>query len=256
MSERASPERSFFNTRYVYPGFTFLLGLLILNPKLLTLVLESADDGLFSGIIALIGIAPLGFLVGQMWHIILYIIRGLMTKQRDSISYLDETIIFKDENKDEKKYCRFQKNVKLLRIRDFLYHYEFVYETNKKTERMSMYLSRRWDLLNTIGSGCTSYILAVFIGNIMRDSNWFVPMVRTKIWEISFKNYCWFYWMFTIFFIIVSFCGIYMINRDRQEFILAIFRKRNLPNYRINKAFPDAYLRSQENKRDALTGRG
>ena len=241
MSERTSSDRSFFSIRYVYPGFAFLLGFFIFNPNLLSIVLESVDDGLFSGIITLIGITPLGFLFGQLWHIGLYIYRLFFQKLRDSISYLDKEI----ELTGKENQCRFQRNLKLLRIRDFLYHYQFVYaESSKKTERISRYLSRRWDLLNTIGSGYSSYLLALIFGCFMRDWEWF----GSKVWENPLKNYSCFYYLFTISFFIVSFLGIYMINKDRQEFITAIFRELGIPNEKIKKAFPNLRLHSPEDK--------
>lgn len=232
MSERTFSERSFFNLRWIYPGFMVLLGIFIVNPILLTKLLRVLDDDVFSGIATLVGISPFGFLVAQVWYFLFNIYRLHFLKHQDSTRYLKKRI----ELTGKEDQCKTQRNNKLMRMVDFLYHNKFVYEnSDKKTERISQYLSRRWDLMHTMGSGLISYLLAVIFSGCMRCWEWFnLPDCNN-----SLTNYNIFYWTFTIGFIIISISQIRQINKDAQVFLTAIFREHNFQQWDVRKAFPN-----------------
>lgn len=225
------PERSFFNLRWVYPGFMVLLGIFIVNPVLVPNFVTIIDDNLFSGIATVVGITPFGFLAAQVWYFIFNIFRVLCPNHQDSVIYLTERI--KLTGKEDQGIIR--RNYKYIRMVDFLYHIKFVYENKEKeTERISQYITRKWDLIHTMGSGLTSYLLAVIFSSFMRCWGWFDLPGGTNSWEYSVV-----YWMFTIGFIIISISQMCQIHKDAQVFITSIFREQNFQQWDVRKAFPN-----------------
>jgi len=257
--------RSFFDNKRMYPVFTLLLGFILMNPIFIfnrefsQIVIENA---VFLGIITIVGISPLGFLAAQFWHVSLAIYRSSCLCFRKSLREINELIEFTDDN-NQKSWHR---NHSLLMIRDFFFHYHVIRKQGeKKGMYIGNYLSRRWDLINTLGSGLPSYFVGAMFGFyynglLMRDStqiNLFNETITinadliinnvSKILidrSLNLPNHYWIgVWAFSIFFTMVSLLGILIINKERQEFIWAIFRQNDFTASDIKKAFPNTKAR-------------
>jgi len=62
--------------------------------------------------------------------------------------------------------------------------------------------------------------------------------------SLNLPNHYWIgVWAFSIFFTMVSLLGILIINKERQEFIWAIFRQNDFTASDIKKAFPNTKAR-------------
>lgn len=258
--------RSFFDNKRMYPVFTLFLGFILMNPIFIfnrefsQIVI---DNAVFLGIITIVGISPLGFLAAQAWHILLAICRRSTLCFRKSIREINFLIEFTDDQNQES----WHRNHSLLMIRDFFFHYHVIRKQGeKKGMYIGNYLSRRWDLINTLGSGFSSYFLGAIVGLfyngwLMRDSaqiNLFnetitvnTDLIINNVSKILIdrslnyipKNYCSWLWVFSIFFTMVSLSGMLTINKERQEFIWAIFRQNDFSAADIKKAFPNTKAR-------------
>ena len=132
-------DRTFFNMRYAYPGYTFLLFLGLLSyDKISTIITTSSN--LWSTIIGFLLVlsgAPIGFLLSQIWYLLI----GLILKT-DSDPFIEKNyIVFKNQEKG-----------------------------------IGNYIIRRGDILNTLGSTIVSIILSCVFAYFLYgyNINWYI----------------------------------------------------------------------------------
>ena len=127
-------DRPFFNIRFAYPGYTYLLFIGLLSFEKMQSILKE-PIGLWEtiiGFLLLLSGAPLGFLISQTWYLIL----GLYLKT-DSEEYLEKNlIVLKCHNKEVRNY-----------------------------------VIRRSDVLNTLGSTMVSIALSIITSLYINGSN-------------------------------------------------------------------------------------
>ena len=140
--------RTFFDMRYLFPGFTFILGFTLFS-EFYIFKIGLPDFSL--ALLTFIGLSPLGFLFSRGWNAILFLIRRstwkYFKKQRGSSFYFINNR-FPSRNSDIKKYQlkdQYDK-VKLLYLRDYFLHYHFGKKKKDLIEinHVRSYLSRRW----------------------------------------------------------------------------------------------------------------
>lgn len=243
-------ERSFFDHRYVYPAFTFLIACVFTNIGLVIQILlntEISGSSIIVGILSLLGVSSMGILLGLFWHLILNLFR--MKFLRASSRWILE-YNYSSEFKLDINYYRIIvegffiiRNLRLLYIRDYLLHYIIYSEKNQSTRN---FLERRWDFLNTIGSGMTSYIMGLIMGYYLNAwykghiqlwysnnnvfSNLFMKMVH------SFYPTC-IFGLFNLLLMIVSLFTLWWINKERQNNIITIFEQMNITKEEIESGF-------------------
>lgn len=273
--------RTFFNIRYVYPGFTFILGIILVNQYLIfnnIIYHENINFTFLIAIVTIVGVSPLGLLLSQFWHVFFNFIRLLIGVRflRYSSKYLLENK-YLSKNISNKKHTindlgvegnlislYLRKNFKLLILRDYILHYIFSFKKSGhiEMEYLRTFLSRKWDLMNTVGSGAFSYMFGMILGYMYRiwllsDSTKIYLFNETiKINNITTLNnvseiiidrnfkylpnsYYFYLIVFTITFLIVSIIGVLWINWDRQSFLVALFKKSNITKEDIKSAFPE-----------------
>ena len=65
-------ERSLFNIRYTFPGYTFLLFVVMMSSQQLWFKVKDTGLGFFTAIFAFIYLlsgAPIGYFVSQLWYL-------------------------------------------------------------------------------------------------------------------------------------------------------------------------------------------
>ena len=148
-------ERSFFDVRYTFPGFTFLLLVLsAIGSWLFHLTVGRSYAGqnvppellvVLVGALFLLNGAPVGFLVSQPWliiHKVFFMGRTYLREFRQEQEHgqgISESIVLMD--------------FEILRRAD---------------DRQLRHLQRRWDLLNLLGSEVSSISCGLLIASILR----------------------------------------------------------------------------------------
>ena len=171
MSERI--ERTFFNLRFAVPGYTFILVFFLINLKVILKFIStnglsnssSALLGVFLGFVALLGGGAMGFLVSQFWYFISqrWKIQGFYgtEKHRGPFRTLIDYCDMSDKKEDEKI---------LLTVYDYIIH--SLLKPSELTDRpkkgIYLYMSRRWDLMNLLGSTAMAIVLSSVIGYVIR----------------------------------------------------------------------------------------
>jgi len=171
-------ERTFCNIRYALPGFSFVIAFLLCSPYLVLTKISAEVLSLYDvsiGVSSIIGISSLGVLTSQVWHNLFNtLLREKM--EGESFSYMSKMSYSKSEKIKNIKYQI--KNVKKvdyvdkLMIRDYILFYLMLkrdVNNGKPSQCIRDYLSRRWDLLTTIGAGYVSYILGGFLGAVINS---------------------------------------------------------------------------------------
>lgn len=259
-------ERTFFNMRYAYPGFTLILAFIIINPYLVQLLsIESELNAIFLGVGAIIGLSPLGILSSQPWHLFLNCYRLTQDSHRDSsTTYLRKTL---KRDKLKLKSVGKEERRKLLIIRDYLYHY---YSSKLEKDKINMvhirtFLSRRWDIINMIGSGFTSFILGTALGVIYKElyfknlsymilsnetiiihpSNKTIEHVTKIIFERTTMidslppNYYYYVEALIVLLFFMALFSIKWVNLERQNFIVSMFNEWEINSGIIKTGFPE-----------------
>jgi hypothetical protein len=218
------------------------------------------------------GIQPIGFFFSQFWHVIMNIIRlNMCPSQKKHFrpsSYHFAEILEKDDINHNKYNMEKLDDDKLLKIRDYFYHYYLLLNKNEKVDLNHIYsfLSRRWDLINTIGNGVLSYIIGSCIGfilfNTIKERDIIIQTFNATV-KLYYDNstqftktgidkliinqfpiiYSDYYFIVlnivSILFLIISYIGIKWINSERQSMLLNIFYKLNVSPEKIIEAFPE-----------------
>ena len=245
MKDCTMSERNFFDLRYIYPGFTFILGFILAFPtSLLVLFGESTTSAeIFLAIITFIGISSFGMLISQVWHNIFnYLLRGWAEKE--SLGYIFGEKLFvstKDANKMYKvSNAKEIKTVYKLVVRDFFDFY--VLMKDMKNDSIRDYLSRRWDLLCSFGAGLASYILGFFMGYIINGS--VNVTINTETESIIFaifkqQNYCIAISLISLIIIVLHIKTLIWINKERHIMLKALINELEISEEQIERAFPD-----------------
>jgi hypothetical protein len=134
INSKLMSDRPFFNIRFAYPGYTYLLFIGLLSFEKLQSILKE-PVGLWEtiiGFLLLLSGAPLGFLISQTW----YLIFGLYLKT-DSEEFVEKYLIVSKCHNEE--------------VRNYVF--------------------RRVDILNTLGSTMVSITLSIITSLYINGSN-------------------------------------------------------------------------------------
>jgi len=161
-------ERSFFNIRYNFPGYAFLLFIILICFKELNGFISESRVGLFHVFFVffyLLSGACIGFLVSQVWYKLIYHGKKMyyFQKKGKPRSYM---------NFLHKKFRIREDDVEMAtNASDFIYHHH-------KNENLRAFVSRRWDLYQTMG--CTQYSILLGIG--------FGLLIKIYLFKPSLEN--------------------------------------------------------------------
>lgn len=226
-------ERSFFNIRYHFPGYTFLLFIVLFCIHQFIELSKQDNFGFFTIVfpfIYLLSGSPLGFLVSQVWYLYFdHWKKGYYWKKRCEkrayIKYL-YAIIEKSEILDDP--------MKAIIIIDYLYN-KFVDDNSKS------YVDRRWDLIHLMGSIRVSIILGILFG-IYIDIKLMITM------KYNYSND--FYIFYISFYVILLLLGLLiykliwhsMEKIEKEHDVMTTLIIRQIPIWKINR-----FMRSLEN---------
>ncbi len=194
-SETAGPVRSFFDKRYTFPGYTFLLVVtLALANRVVGFVGNSGGQTatLILGVVLLLDGAPLGFLISQPWFVILN-------------HYVKPNSLWVNNIKSADSSLKEDTSMALV-AGDLL-----VFSEQKQTE-MKEYLRRRIDLVNLMGS----IMLAIPFATV-------ASFVLDRLWKSTPPNPSFNHAVYLMYFLLVLLeATIYLAYRStRREWDLA-----------------------------------
>ena len=158
-------ERSLFAVRYAFPGYTFLLFVILLCCEQIPNFLDVTQFGLlyaFFAFVYLLSGAPIGYFITQPWYIYFHHIKkgyfwnGHFKKRKKKyIEYIcdeiDKDIQINDNNPDN-----------AVVILDYLYN------GSEDKKYLSSYLTRRWDLYHVMGSTEGSILFGIIFGILFK----------------------------------------------------------------------------------------
>lgn len=155
-------ERSVFNLRYSFPGFTFFVFTLLLSFGEVIARIKIPNLAVyvsFFGFVFILGGGAVGYFVSQVYYYLFYHCKkGFFyndwrkTQKKDYIKYLTETIDIDEKITDSPD--------KALVIIDY-----FLMKCDAKyKEKIYLYITRRWDLYHVIGATEISILLGIISG--------------------------------------------------------------------------------------------
>jgi hypothetical protein len=162
-------ERSFFDKRFTYPGYVFILWVLLLNLNLIWFFLMEMDQlensiqfiGILLSFLTILSGAPIGFLISQFWYLRMNCIKEkLIIKQEGPWDLLLKQYNEISSKNIDIKSLDAEINYKLLAIQNYI--------ESKHNKYIRSYIARRWDILNIIGSTSYSICLGLLFGYITR----------------------------------------------------------------------------------------
>jgi hypothetical protein len=153
------PERAFFDMRYAYPGYTFLLILLIAAARYILLVLKTTPQlvnpellAALLGVAFLLNGAPVGFLLSQPWYIFQ---RRCLWPRKEYFELVKKTLPGNPDRLD------------VIVAADFLIY-------RSANDEDIKYIQRRADLMNVLGSESIAImagvVTAIFLRCYLRES--------------------------------------------------------------------------------------
>jgi len=158
-------ERSLFDVRYTFPGYTFLLFTFFMFIEQILINYTEPKFGFFSvifGFIYLLSGAPIGYFVSQIWYLYFhhwkkgyYWNDRRKTKKKEYVKYLTELV------DDEVKLINDNPD-KTLVILDYMFN------ISKDREKLRSYITRRWDLYHIMGSTEVSIIFGILTGILLK----------------------------------------------------------------------------------------
>lgn len=149
-------ERTYFSFRYALPGYTFLLIMLAINIEFIILQIDRYSGGatllgIIIGFLSLLGGNAIGFIISQPWYYIYnyHFKSGKKFLEQSPHKRLNEIIYFTSEP------------IELLSI---LTHFL----ATEAEERVSAYINRLNDMLNSLASITSAIISGLIIGYVLR----------------------------------------------------------------------------------------
>lgn len=222
-------QRTFFDIRYVFPGYTFLLLIfLILFPQVTQLIQEEIIfSAIFGFIYALNGI-PIGFLVSQIWYIFYYKTiflgpYGIYKKPRKYIKYLIDNYDVVDDA------------LKSMIIVDYLYA--------KYEKELTGYINRRWDIVNILGATIISIISSIEIAVYLKYD---LIFLFNKFDLNGLNKYDIFVIEIGLFIVVLLIIGILRVSHEHEEMVLTFLRNTIQNKCWLKKQFPDEYFISKK----------
>lgn len=204
-------QRSFFNVRYTFPGYTFLLLIVIAiaswlfdltqkfgGPHAQNIPPELLAAGI--GALFLLNGAPVGFLVSQSWFIFYkwYVIRH---------SYL-KPFIAKGGGLEKNDFAESIVLVDLAVLR-------------MASERQFVYLQRRYDLLNLLGCEIFAIISGLFVATALR-----IILLQDLSFPLSFSAYVplaiWLDWTLGGFVVLLLILGLKALTKEHATAVRRI----------------------------------
>jgi len=157
-------ERSFFNIRYNFPGYTFLLFTILICFKELNVFIKDTNSNLFIAFFVffyLLSGACIGFIISQAWYILIY--NGL------KLYYYKESFAFcrKRKPRSYMNFLHYKFRIKKDDIEKATVALDFIYNNYKK-EHLRSYVNRRWDLYQTMGPIQGSILIGIIVGLIIK----------------------------------------------------------------------------------------
>jgi len=230
-------ERSFFNMRNLLPGVTFVLGVITTisyyiyeNYTTLNISINNINIILSS----IISLPAIGILTSQIWHVSLnqLIRRGY---QGRSITTIKNKLYKSKKNGNKYQISNKDYDHMLFRtIRDYILHYYMILN-NKEPVNTRNYLSRRWDILNTLGSSYISYIIGLLfiitINHMIKES-----VINTTINPITIPHIL--IIPIVILYGAITYYSINTINYERQNISAALINTSNITKDELEIAFP------------------
>lgn len=229
--------REFFSTRYTFPGYTFLIFVVLISLKQIITNFFKPDLTLFTPLFAFIYLlsgAPLGYFVSQIWYLYFFHLKkGHYYRDncnpRAYIHYLID------------KYNVKKDPFKATLIADYLFH-------GCKNEGLSLYVNRRWDLYNVMGATRFSIIAGILFGFFIKFFI-FNDISNYNIYH-TFLNYDYFISFFAILLYLALWRGGLRILEEHDEMVKNIIKdviKYN--NIKLRVKFSDDFF-EKEHKKD------
>lgn len=232
-------ERSFFSFRYSAPGLLFIIGVFIVFPEVVVFLFTqkegNAISAVFLGILSVFGGSAIGVPISQVWYTIYQQVIKRMGWQYEAKA-IDHIFCKYSISKDSLKNKHEQEL-----LCDYLIQY--CLSIKEKSDRIGYYLSRRWDMANTIASSITAIWFGIIIGWMFRSIifNEIISDITNSIVEkLSTKICCYFVVVLFImaFITISSYLSYNHIRDESNEMIKALINEMNIPQRKIIKAFP------------------
>lgn len=240
MSERSTEERSFFNLRYAFPGYTFILLNVLVNLRILLFFFltympkiglsDTATTllGILFGFFTLMSAAPIGFLVSQCWYV------------------MRENILGGDCRR-----CRPSKPYRVLRdefeVRGEKENLETVYNYIVHSCPISgvhSYLNRRWDLCMLFGSIGTAIVLG--LGSAYITRGFIVKVPKSQQTFVNWPIYDWTIFIVSFLLLVLLFFGFRKIRQDHQSmctFLIKLTAKKK----ELRDELPEQYFKEHSN---------
>lgn len=211
MSERINSERAYFSFRYTLPGYTFLTMILLINIELLISQMKKFPEvipffGIIIAFISLLSGSAIGFIISQLWYLIYnYPMKSReILRARRHYQRLMPLIRFTDDDTD------------LISIMAYILTY-------KVDNRITSYINRLNDMINSLASTFSAMFLGLCFGYIYRFGT-----LRT------FRDYDLIIIGFSIFFMLILYANLRVVWKEHDYMADLILR---LKNQEINDVF-------------------
>jgi len=231
--------RAFFDFRYAFPGYTFILLVFLINlrfvlEKSVLPIIQSNDAltlfGILLGFLTLLSGASMGFLVAQFWYALFNFVLGghfglekCFDMRARPFEKLGKLGIIDDRKT-------------LTTVLDYIL-------SSKREDGIHLYMVRRWDLLNTIGATGIAIVLGLVIGYV------------TKYFVLSSTSLRWWDILILAFSAALLMClslGFHKISEESllmATFIVEQWEKEK----KLRKRVPEQYFGSCKNREGGTT---